>query len=691
MTFKEIFEMKNTVEMIGELTNQAIPYYQKAIKNNTIDDLEECKYLLLCLDKVYQNGQISPLRDSEYDELLELYLDNGGEMIRGDMSSGNTAKHVFPNLKGTIKKVHYVSESEREDSTVKAHKSLENWLMNSIREIKDNGVPVKEISLGFYAKFDGLSVVLEVDNKGNVLSAITRGDKELGEGQNKLSIFKNIKMTDIVEHLKFEGTIGVKCEAIVSYNNFSRYNSHFGSNSLVDPRSAATAIMNSDNPTQEELKYLTLIPLMVYMNGVEYPIPSEKVPIDWVEDIFPSLTIKSDTSSLINKCQMMIGGMTKIIKAKDFPYPCDGIVIRILDPEYRRILGRNEKDCINNWERAYKFPPETKKSKIIDIQQEIGLMGKVSFTAKIVPVEMKNRTIKSVSLGSGARFKELNLAVGDEVKVQYDIIPYLTVDSSCKRSGNDPIEIIDHCPYCGEELEMNPELSCTNRMCPARAIGRIYNYCVKTNMDGIGQSTIEDLYNHKIIEKISDLYTLGDKVHAMLQIPGFGKKTVTNILDEIEKTKKITPSDLLGCIGIPSIGRRVFEKVLEYVSFDDLMDGKYEKLKGIPGVKSKTIKKIAEGLEDNKDEIKKILKHIKLTKKKKSDMIACFTKVRNKAFEKFLESTGVEVTENFNKNVNLLIVPNLSQTSSKIEKAYKWRIPIMEISEAYKKFGFVEE
>ena len=96
-------------------------------------------------------------------------------------------------------------------------------------------------------------------------------------------------------------------------------------------------------------------------------------------------------------------------------------------------------------------------------------------------------------------------------------------------------------------------------------------------------------------------------------------------------------------------------------------------------------------MEDNKDEIKKILKHIKLTKKKKSDMIVCFTKVRNKAFEKFLESTGVEVTENFNKNVKLLIVPNLSQTSSKIEKAYKWRIPIMEISEAYKKFGFVEE
>ena len=82
---------------------------------------------------------------------------------------------------------------------------------------------------------------------------------------------------------------------------------------------------------------------------------------------------------------------------------------------------------------------------------------------------------------------------------------------------------------------------------------------------------------------------------------------------------------------------------------------------------------------------------IKLTKKKKSDMIVCFTKVRNKAFEKFLESTGVEVIENFNKNVKLLIVPNLSQTSSKIEKAYKWRIPIMEISEAYKKFGFVEE
>lgn len=692
-TFKEIFELKSDISLQMEMQSKAVKYYEDIIKNGILN-MEECKYFLLCLDRLYQNGFVSPLRDEEYDNILELFLDNGGEMIRGDLSSGNKAHHVYPNLKGTIKKVHYITEDDmNRNSRVKNHKSLEPWLKNIFHVINEKYPNKSFIKLGMYTKLDGLSIILEVED-GKVKSAITRGDKELGTGQDKTSFFKFMDLShysDILGYNKF----GIKCEAIVSKNDFKKYNKKF--EKLIDERSAATSILNSLNPTMEEIKFLTIVPLMIDVGNKEYPLPyttDKKIDkaFDWIKDIvkFTGITIstKYDFRKTLKMIKELIQDLERQVKEED--YPADGIVIRVLDEDLIKELGRNTKDCINEWERAYKFKPETSRTTLLGIEQEIGLLGKVSFIAKVKPVVMKNKTIRSISLGSADRFKSLNLAIGDEVEVSYDIIPYLSVSDECKKSGNKPIELITHCPYCNEELDYNPELSCVNKSCPSREIGKIYNYCSKMDIRGIGEETIATLYRKGIVPSIAYLYVLDGNREAIKAIDGFGDTSISNMIKAINKVKTVDPATLLGALGIPKASKRVFEKVLNHINYEKLLfEDCFNELCNIKGIGPNLAKSIEDGIKENRNTIIEVSQFVRV-KKKKRDMKVVFTGIRNKNFEDFLNKKNVDVSDSVTKDCDFVITRNENFVSSKTSKANKYGIPVITTDKAYVLFGYVE-
>lgn len=702
--YKELFELKNTYELLGQLNTVAYETYTNTI-NKGIQDLDEIRYFLLCLDRVYQEGFESPLRDNEYDAIYEMFVDAGGEIIRGDMSSGDKAKHLFPSLKGTIRKVHYITEHDREQkSKVPTHKSLESWI-NKTLPLLDRK---KMHELGFYIKYDGLSIVLSVKN-GEIISAITRGDKELGVGQDKTEMISRRKNFKEISDMLPE-YFGLKCEVLMGKDLFKKYNEKYGNNEIIDERSAVSSILNSDNPTDDQFNYLYFQPLMISVNGIECPIPlsdrdAKLIGVD--KHIFDSpykqcetmKTVTVDKDMEYGVIKDIIDDMTELVHSKKFPFPCDGIVIRYNFKDDRDTLGRNEEECINDYEIAYKFPPATKKTKILNIEQSIGYLGKVSFVAKVEPVTMKNKTIKSISMGSLGRFEELHLAPGDEVLVQYDIIPYITVDDSCKRiSPRKEFKLINTCPYCGQELVMTPELSCVNKNCPSRIVGRIYNYCTKMHIENIGPNTIETLFNEGILTSIEDLYRLDDHYEKLVTLDGFGPKSIQKLIKEINKVKKVDFSQLLGSIGINGIGPKIFKNLAKVMSFDEIMDLKksdIEKLCNIPGIKEKTAMKIIDGINDNRDVIEALNKILTIefkAKHEKEKKLVCFSKVRNSKFEKYLyDNFDLETTESLNKNVSLLIVDSLKSQSGKIKKAIDYGIPIIEIGEMYKRTHYEEE
>ena len=235
------------------------------------------------------------------------------------------------------------------------------------------------------------------------------------------------------------------------------------------------------------------------------------------------------------------------------PVNCDGLVIRWTDEDAINTLGRNYDRNINNFEIAYKFPKAYKYTTLIDIEQNIGTMGSVSFTAIFEPIEFKGRTISRASLGSLDRMKTLNLSKGDMVCIKYDIIPYLVIDKHClnNKSNNPPINVIDKCPYCESELILDSgTLYCGNTKCPSRIMGKIYNYCTKLKMPYIGEAIIEELYHNGILRSIKDLYNLENYKDKIIALDNFGKKTYKRLIESINNAK-VKDYTLIGAIGIP--------------------------------------------------------------------------------------------------------------------------------------------
>ena len=174
---------------------------------------------------------------------------------------------------------------------------------------------------------------------------------------------------------------------------------------------------------------------------------------------------------------------------------------------------------------------------------------------------------------------------------------------------------------------------------------------------------------------------------------GFGPVESVNIVNAIDSIDHADDYVLLGAIGIPSVSRKLFEKILDVVKLNDLLAMHNDKqsikiLTDIKGIKSKTARKILDGLEEYHDDILAALNHVKVKSAKKYSMTVCFTKVRDRDFEQYLkDKLDIGVTEDLTRKTDLLITG--STDSSKIKKAIKLEIPIMTIQDAYKKFKYM--
>lgn len=681
---ENLFDEEDLSKFTNELKLFAIEdsnEYINLYNENKLDSIyfNRLEKFILCLEKAYSKS-MAVIPDNLYETLTEIYSEVTNKIIRGDMINQTKISHEYPELKGTIKKCHYITEREKEldVNRIKSHKSLEEWIKNSLDKLSSNNH-----TLELAPKFDGMSIILSIEN-GEIKSAITRGDKETGKGENKTNFVKAINDIPKLPYDKF----GLKCEAIMSRSNFIKYNKYFGNNELVEPRTCVSGLLDTLSPSIEQLSYVTLVPLMVEPKG-ENVLP-HSIPIKDISRQFEISKVSFNVDTLLEHMTMIISA----IQDPDFDFNCDGIVVRFTDEEAIKVLGRDNEKCINEYERAWKFKPEVVKSKLIDVDQGIGVLGTVSFIAKVEPTEMKNKIIKSISIGSRDRLISMNLHKGDEVILVYDVVPYVYKDNTCKENLNeDVIKPITHCPICGTELVLNPELMCPNTNCPTRIQGKIYNYCVKMNIPNIGTSTIETLYNNNILTSIIDLYKLKLMKDKIISLDGFGKTKFENIIKSINSIKKANYATLFGSVGIQDVGVRMFQKIFKVLDWKQLLELVHKnnavvELSQIPGIKEKTANKIIDGIRENIALLQALTTIIK--EDKKSVKYKCvFTGFRNNEFKQFLENNwDTEVVDSVNKDVDLLIANSLDTESTKIKKARKLNIPIMTLNDAYTHFKY---
>lgn len=678
----------NDTEMILNLLKdidleKIVRYYINTDKSK-LDDLDvfTIKKLIEILQYLYNNGDSeTSITDEDYDKLYELLLEFGVDEYVGAPTpiKKKTRAHKYTKLRGTISKAHFVYNNEKGKDNRKSledfRKSIELKLGRDMNKIE--GIVTLQ------PKWDGVSCVFELDENSMIQHALLRGDVKKNEAIDISGLFSGINF----KIRGFDGPHGIKTEIMMSEENFKQLCKDHGDKK--SPRSATTSILNSDEQDKSYLKYLTIMPLRYEFEG--------KVNI--IKQIVDGdvLDRTANLLDLDNLREKMFDIKRKVDK---LGLPTDGIVIICENESIQQLMGRDESSGINKYERAFKFPPEQKKSILKSVEFSVGNLGNITPIAKIEPVKLRGNTIKSISLGSVERFKSLGLSIGDEVIIKYEIIPYLDIDDSCEISGNRLIEAPTHCPFCGEELVEDPLLRCNNENCSSRIIGKILNYVTKMKIANLDIGTITTLFNHKLLCSIEDLYKLKDKKSEIISLDGFGNKSFNLMIEGIDNRRKVYDYELFGSIGIPTIGERMFKKLFSVINHDEFIQlinnpdedkvmDLNKRMNKINGYGKKTVLSVLDGILYNKELLKFLLTQIVITKNERTyDKKVCFSKVRDKDFEKYLDSNNVLVLDSVKDDCDLLIVPDVNEDSSKITKAKKKGILIVTIEDAYKYFGY---
>ena len=670
--------------MTSKEAREVIEKYLERDKNDNItpyshDELHEIDLLCKISQYIYNNsGNETGMTDSEYDTLYSILIDNGGndDTSAPVTSTGDTVSHVYSTLRGTLKKVYYLDNTE--ERTNKSRASLDEWKKSMEMKIYQKTGQVVNLDneeIYVFPKFDGVSAIFEIDANGNIERVLTRGNTETNEAKNIKQHFSFMSKQYSTE---FPGEpYGLKTEIMVNNSDLEYYNEKYKTN-YKNTRSIVSAILNSDSYDPEKSALLQVIPLRV--GGLD---GSQKLSGRAYE--YPYIKCKLKERDVIREFAMH----HKFVKKNELR--CDGAVIYIINPELQKILGRENNK--NNFEVAYKFTEETAFTKIKDIVYTVGLFGRISPVAQIEPVKLKGNTINNVSLGSIGRVRTLNLGKNDTVKILYDIIPYLTIDNECKRSDKPRFELPTSCPECGGEVEYSEtgeSCTCANKKCPCRIKGKILNYLIKMNIDNISYAIIDKLYEYGFVKSIPDLYKIEKNIKDIIKIDGFGAVSVGSWIDELNAHMDVFDYELLASIGIPGYSKKKFFVIMQEYDLDEFLDivdnAIISKLTPIKGISEKGAVKLLEGVHANMKLIEKLRKilNVKTTKNNIiniSRFSVVFTGFRDKDKEKFILSHGGEVTENVTKKTSFVIVPSYDYKSGKIDKANKYGIPIILVND----------
>ena len=432
-------------------------------------------------------------------------------------------------------------------------------------------------------KIDGLAVSLQYE-KGILKRAATRGNGLVGE--------------DITHNVKTIGTIPLRLNKPVdievrgeiymplkAFNELNEKRLKNGEPIFQNPRNAAAgSIRQLDSSVAKSRK----------LDAFLYHVPETDK-----KTHYEALMELKELGFIVNPNIRLVKNIDEILdyinewtaRRGELPYDIDGIVIKVNDIHMQRELGFTAK--YPRWVIAYKFPAEDVKTRLTDIVCTVGRTGQITPNAVFDPVKVMGSTIRRATLHNGDYINSKNLKIGDNIFVHKagDVIPEVVGPCLEDRTGNEREFVMpDKCPICGAGLVLTESgiyLKCPNDLCPARNIESLIHFCDRKamNIEGLGERIIEDFYNMKFITSIIDIYNIKDRKEELIELEGFGDKSVNKLLDNIEKSKQNSLEKLLFAIGISGIGEKN-AKILakKFMNIDNLMNASLEYLTNISDV-----------------------------------------------------------------------------------------------------------
>ena len=644
--------------------------------------------------KAYSQG--TPLiSDEEYDILLEEYLkENGGESKR-PFTRVKQSESVN-DIVGTLPKVYGIRKPMRENQ-----QTYEEWIQRK----KLVGDVIMQ------PKYDGCSVAYDCKTK----RYFTRGDFDNGESVDVTDLFESYDLSWIIDRSRFsyrklsieDICDSIKFEAIISVE---LYNKIF-KNEYKSARDVVASIITSHDV--ERAGCITLIPLRFYKDGQQYL--NRDYCSFWPIFMFDEFERMEDIITNFLEQNAIHKPRTCDSSIHDEGYKCDGVVISsMVDSKYEELMSDTKVDdetlekmidelpMLERGGRFVKIDPDYEvavkilnlqsKTKLIDVEFQVGTTGRITPVAILEPVEIEGRTITHVTLSTFRRIKQLNLRYNDTVNIMYNIVPYLV---SSDNDGDELIQLPKKCPYCNHDLDDRYlTIQCMNPECRSRIIGSIVRYASAMKIYGFSENTINTLYSNGIIKTIPDIYRITPDMISSL--PGFGEKSANNIVESIkESATDVNMIRWLGALPFNMISTHTWESIINvltnydnskinqimfYYLSNDTPTELIDSIQFIAGIGMVKYKNIVDGLMKNWDMMKECahlisfenpgqLKGLNMSK-------ACLSGTRDKTLIATLKEKNYIVTDKLTNDCDILVIPNKLFKSSKTIKASKMNIPI---------------
>lgn len=543
---------------------------------NIINENNEAYY-------VFDNPKIS---DAQYDELyreLKRIEEEFPQLITPDSPTQKVGDKISQGFKEHKHKYRLYSLDNSNN-----YEDLYKWYDRVKKEYPNE----TELELVVELKIDGLSCALSYE-KGELKTGATRGNGIIGENitENILSI------KDIPSKLNIPVNIEVRGEVYMPVSSFERLNlenTERGQKEFANPRNAAAGSLrqlDSSITKQRDLHFFAYTAITEDKTLFKTHYESLEFLKKLGFNVNPNCTLVTGIKPVTEKCGYWEN------ERFNLDYATDGMVIKINDISKQNELGYTAR--APKWATAFKFPPEEVWTKLNNIELSVGKTGIVTPVAELEPVKLAGSIVKRASLHNFDEIERLKINIGNEVLIKKaaEIIPKVI-----KKRDEEDLGVYlapDKCPSCGAKL-IKPEgevaLYCPNTTyCPAQIKGRIEYWASKEAMDidGIGESVIDKLFNNGLIKDFADLYKL--TTDDFLKLDLIKEKSADNLYNSIQATKSPSMTKFLTALSIKHIGKETADIIArEFPTLNDIKNAKTEELIKIDGIGDKAAKSIVE-------------------------------------------------------------------------------------------------
>ena len=629
-------------------------------------------------NKKYYEEDAPEIDDFEYDKLvrnLEELEERFPELLKQSSPTqkvGGKASQKFSPV------VHEVKMESLHDSF-----SMEEIIAFE----KKVRVAVKSPKYVVEPKIDGLSVSVEYQN-GKLVRASTRGDGFVGEDitENILTISSlPKKISSDVSYLEVRGEVFMSKE---NFLNLTKYQESEGLKSFKNPRNAAAGSLRQKDSRITASRNLDIFIFNIQkIDGKEFK--SHKESLEFLKNlslpVVPMCTECENIEEILREIERI--GNIKL----ELPYQTDGAVVKLDLLKERDLLGSTSK--FPRWAEAFKYPPEEKKTKLLDIEINVGRTGVLTPVGILNPIFVSGSTISRVVLHNQDFISEKDIRIGDMVVIRKagEIIPEVVkVDSH--KENSEQFVFPKVCPSCKSEVvkvEGEVALRCVNMDCPAQLLRNLIHFVSKGAMDidGLGETIVKNMVSQNIIKSAHDIYNL--KLEDISSMERMGDKSAENLINSIEKSKSRGLDKFIFALGIRHVGQKASKLIAKtFKSIDKLMIASEEDISQIDGIGDIIAKSIVSYFKIPQNiELIENLKNCGINMEFKDNVID--NKLSGKSFvltgtlqkytrteaSKLIESLGGTVTSSVSKKTSYVLAG--SEPGSKVDKAKKLGVDII--------------